>query len=254
MEASGSGPTRSGFVWLVGGSQVLGLASVVMTGVWMGHYRGGFAWDGSGLEFNVHPLCMVLGLVFLQGDAILVYRVFHTEPKRNVKLLHGIIHIFALISTIIGTVAVFDFHNAGKTPNMYSLHSWCGMITIILFVLQWVMGLGFFLLPGASAWLRAWYLPVHVFCGLLLLVLAIGTSLLGITEKLLFSIKATYSHFDPEGILGNSLGLVLVCFGVLVGYIVTKEEYRRPPNPEEESLSLHFKTLTEGGSPETASP
>lgn len=47
---------------------MLGLASVVLTGVWMGHYRGGFAWDGSGQEFNVHPLCMVLGLVFLHGD------------------------------------------------------------------------------------------------------------------------------------------------------------------------------------------
>ena len=54
--------------WYVGGSQVLGLACVVITGVWMGHYRGGYAWDGSSREFNVHPLCMVLGLVFLYGD------------------------------------------------------------------------------------------------------------------------------------------------------------------------------------------
>lgn len=58
----------SGFAWLVGASQVLGVTSVVLTGVWMGHYRGGFAWDGSSQEFNLHPLCMVLGLVFLQGD------------------------------------------------------------------------------------------------------------------------------------------------------------------------------------------
>lgn len=56
------------FGWLVGASQVLGLASVVLTGVWMGHFRGGFAWNGSVQEFNLHPLCMVLGLVFLQGD------------------------------------------------------------------------------------------------------------------------------------------------------------------------------------------
>lgn len=54
--------------WYVGGSQVLGLACVVITGLWMGHYRGGYAWDGSAQEFNVHPLCMVLGLVFLYGD------------------------------------------------------------------------------------------------------------------------------------------------------------------------------------------
>lgn len=61
--------------------------------------------------------------------------------------------------------------------------------------------------------------------------------------------RPTYSLFDPEGVLANTLGLVLVCFGVLLGYLVTREEYRRPPNPEEESLSVHFKTLTEQGLP-----
>lgn len=68
MEDSPPRAGRSTFAWLVGASQLVGLASVVLTGVWMGHYRGGFAWDGSAQEFNLHPLCMVLGLVFLQGD------------------------------------------------------------------------------------------------------------------------------------------------------------------------------------------
>lgn len=33
----------------------------------MGQFRGGIAWQ-SLLEFNVHPLCMIIGMVFLQGD------------------------------------------------------------------------------------------------------------------------------------------------------------------------------------------
>lgn len=235
--------------WYVGGSQVLGLACVVITGVWMGHYRGGYAWNGSSQEFNVHPLCMVLGLVFLYGDAILVYRVFRNENKRNVKILHAVIHLLALIISIVGIVAVFDFHRAANIPDMYSLHSWCGMATMVFFCVQWVMGLVFFLFPVMSAWLRSWYLPLHVFFGLVLLAMAVGTSLLGITEKLLFSIVNTYSKFDPEGILANVLGLLMVAFGVLVGYVVTQEDFRRPPHPEEEALSVHFKTLTEGGSP-----
>ncbi|XP_076609794.1 transmembrane ascorbate-dependent reductase CYB561 isoform X2 [Chaetodon auriga] len=192
-------------------------------------------------------------LLLLQATstAILVYRVFRNEAKRNVKLLHGIIHLLALIASIVGIVAVFDNHNAAKIQHMYSLHGWCGMGTLVLFCIQWVMGLLFFLFPVASSRLRALYLPIHVFCGLALLIMAIGTCLLGITEKLLFSIMSTYSQFPPEGVLANTLGIVLVCFGVLLGYLITKEEYRRPPNPEEESLSVHFKTLTEGRSPTT---
>ncbi|XP_035511510.1 cytochrome b561 [Morone saxatilis] len=251
MEDSAPRTGRSMFACLVGASQLLGVTSVVLTGVWMGHYHGGFAWNGSAQEFNLHPLCMVLGLVFLHGDAILVYRVFRNEAKRNVKMLHGIIHLLALIISIIGFVAVFDFHRAANIPDMYSLHSWCGMATLVLFCIQWVMGLMFFLFPTASSWLRASYLPIHVFCGLVLLVMAVGSSLLGITEKLLFSIESNYSLFAPEGVLANILGILLVCFGVVLGYLITKEEYRRPPNPEEESLSVHFKTLTEGGSPTT---
>ncbi|XP_037545230.1 cytochrome b561 [Nematolebias whitei] len=181
--------------------------------------------------------------------AILVYRVFRNETKRNVKLLHGIIHLLALIISIVGVVAVFDFHKAANIPDMYSLHSWCGMATLVLFCVQWVMGLLFFLFPGMSSRLRSMYLPIHMFCGLTLLLMAIGTSLLGITEKLLFSITSTYSLFAPEGMLANVLGILLVLYGGVLCYLMTREEYRRPPNPEEETLSVHFKTLTEGGSP-----
>uniref|UniRef100_UPI00398ED446 transmembrane ascorbate-dependent reductase CYB561 isoform X2 n=1 Tax=Pristiophorus japonicus TaxID=55135 RepID=UPI00398ED446 len=235
--------------WFVAATQILGLAAVIMTGVWMGHYQGGFAWDGSSLEFNVHPLCMVIGMVFLYGDAILVYRVFQNESKTTVKILHAVIHLIALVAAIVGLAAVFDFHSAKNIPNMYSLHSWCGLITIILFCIQWVMGLTFFLFPGTAYSLRALYRPLHEYLGLGLFILAIGTCLLGITEKLLFSIKDTYPKFVPEGILANALGVVLVGFGLTVGYIVTRSEWKRVASPEEEALSMHFKTLTEGDSP-----
>lgn len=62
----------------------------------------------------------------------------------------------------------------------------------------------------------------------------------------LFS-RETYSEFVPEGVLANALGLLLLAYGVVIGYVVTREEFKRPPHPEEEALSVHFKTLTEGG-------
>ncbi|MBN3277963.1 CY561 protein, partial [Polyodon spathula] len=237
--------------WFVAMAQTLGLASVVTTGVWMGHYQGGYGWDGSKLQFNVHPLCMVIGMVFLYGDAILMYRVFRHEPKPITKILHGAIHLISLVISAVGLVAVFQFHAKSKIPDMYTLHSWCGMLAFLIFIVQWVMGLSFLLFPGASASLRSWYLSLHVFFGLALFALAIGTCLLGIKEKLLFSIMSTYSKFEPEGILANVLGLLLVAFGVVVGYILTRGEWKRLPYPEEQALCMNFKNLTEGECPDS---
>ena len=59
------------FTWWVLVSQVLGLTSVVLVAVWMGHFRGGFAWqENPGLQFNYHPLFMIIGMVFLFADGM----------------------------------------------------------------------------------------------------------------------------------------------------------------------------------------
>lgn len=64
---AGLAATPGALPYYVAFSQLLGLTVVAMTGAWLGLYRGGIAWEGA-LQFNVHPLCMVIGLIFLQGD------------------------------------------------------------------------------------------------------------------------------------------------------------------------------------------
>ena len=59
---------RFGFAILVGLLQCFGITSLILVGVWMGKYRGGFAWDGSSRQFNYHPVCMVLSMVFLSSE------------------------------------------------------------------------------------------------------------------------------------------------------------------------------------------
>ncbi|XP_068775444.1 transmembrane ascorbate-dependent reductase CYB561 isoform X2 [Struthio camelus] len=238
-------PGLSAYVTL---SQLLGLTAIAATGAWLGRYRGGVAWAAA-LRFNVHPLCMVVGMVFLQGDALLVYRVFRNEAKRSTKVLHALLHGSALLVALVGVVAVFEAHRENGVADMYSLHSWCGMAALVLYVAQWLLGFGFFLFPGASFSLRGRYKPLHVFGGVALLVLSIAACLLGITEMLLFKIRDSYSQFVPEGVLANTLGLLLVAFGLVVGYILTCDDWKRPPLPEELALSMDFKTLTEGESP-----
>ncbi|CAH1790433.1 unnamed protein product [Owenia fusiformis] len=228
-------------------AQVLGLTSVILVAVWMGSYRGGFAWqEDPGREFNYHPLFMIIGLVFLYGDAILVYRVFRNERKMYVKILHGVVQAFALLFAAVGLKAVFDSHNLAEKPipNMYSLHSWLGLTTVILFGLQWVFGFVSFLWPKVALSMRTIYKPIHVYFGLAIFVMAIATSLMGITEKAFFSVGSPsykgvpYSALPAEGVIINILGMVLVALGLVVGYIITNPDYERQPTPEEEHIPL----------------
>lgn len=54
--------------------------------------------------------------------------------------------------------------------------------------LQWLVGLSFFLFPGASFSLRSRYRPQHVFFGAAIFLLSVGTALLGLKEALLFKL------------------------------------------------------------------
>jgi hypothetical protein len=43
--------------------QVIGLVMVILSGVWMGSYHGGYGWAVKTV-FNYHPLFMTMGMLF----------------------------------------------------------------------------------------------------------------------------------------------------------------------------------------------
>uniref|UniRef100_A0A8C5ISC9 Transmembrane ascorbate-dependent reductase CYB561 n=1 Tax=Junco hyemalis TaxID=40217 RepID=A0A8C5ISC9_JUNHY len=184
-----------------------------------------------------------------KGSSHLQFSQHSVVVNGQLRVSHSHRHALCPAARPCGIIAVFESHRAKGIPDMYSLHSWCGMATFVLYLLQWFLGCGFFLFPGASFSLRGWYKPQHIFFGITLFILSITSCLLGITEMLLFNISDSYSHFVPEGILANTLGVLLVAFGLVVGYVLTREEWKRPPLAEELALSMDFKTLTEGESP-----
>lgn len=73
----------------------------------------------------------------------MLYRVPLTwgQNKLPWKLLHATLMILALLLSVVGLCAVFDFHNHTKKPNLYSLHSWVGITATALFAFQVYIGL-----------------------------------------------------------------------------------------------------------------
>ncbi|TKS78082.1 Cytochrome b ascorbate-dependent protein 3 [Collichthys lucidus] len=206
-------------------------------------WRGGFAWDGSPKQFNWHPVLMVTGLIVLYGNGAVLYRVPLTwgQNKLPWKLLHAAVMLLALVLSVVGLCAVFDFHNAKNTPNLYSLHSWIGIAATALFAMQWVLGLAVFLVPCSPISLRKLLKPVHVWFGGSILSLSIVACISGINEKLFFALKTNtsgtqpYSKLPPEAVLGNTLGVLIVAFGLVVLKILSNPIWQRPDSRPEDT-------------------
>ncbi|KAM9380326.1 plasma membrane ascorbate-dependent reductase CYBRD1 [Phaethornis superciliosus] len=227
------------FLSLLVSALLFGFVSVVFSLVWVFRYREGLSWDGSAAEFNWHPVLIITGFVFIQGIAIIVYRLPWTWKcsKLLMKFIHAGLNTIAMILAIVSMVAVFDFHNARNIPNMYSLHSWVGLAAVIFYSLQLVLGFAVFLLPFAPVSLRAALMPIHVYLGLTIFATVIATALMGITEKLIFSLqKPAYSASPPEATFVNCLGLLLVIFGALVLWMASRPHWKRPPEVNAEVL------------------
>ena len=65
------------------------------------------------------------------------------------------------------------------------------------------------------------------------------------THSLLFCRKnPAYSTFPPEGVFTNTLGLLILVFGALIFWIVTRPQWKRPKEPNSVLLQPN------GGAPE----
>jgi len=222
----GEGEGRVGAVFwlLVIIAQALGIAIAAIIGIKMGPTTdangtssGGYIWNDDNV-FNFHPLFMILSLVVMYGDAILIYRVFRTQPKLYIKILHAAMHISAMAIASVGLRAAFAAHKAWGLADFGSVHSWVGISTFILFCLQWFVGFCSFLLPLLPEVVKARVLHFHRFVGAGMLNLAVATCLLKLAPQ-----EATH--------LNNALILLLIVFSIVTSYILFNEPYKRPPNP-----------------------
>jgi len=70
--------------------------------------------------------------------AILHYRTFRSLKKRDLKNQHAIIHGCIIVLVLLGGWASFASHlySNPPTPNLYTLHSWVGVVTISMFLSQ----------------------------------------------------------------------------------------------------------------------
>ncbi|XP_071811768.1 plasma membrane ascorbate-dependent reductase CYBRD1-like [Apostichopus japonicus] len=214
------------FTLLVILAEILGLLIVSLMVVLTNKYFGGYAWDGSEKQFNLHPILMVAGFLFFYGNSVLLYKIGAgiSVSKFKIKMAHFLLHLLAFVCSVVGLVAVFQYHNAQGFGNARSLHSWMGLGTVVFYGSQLVLGFLFFLYPRPREEIRAAVKPVHVFFGIFLLGMICVSVLTGLTEKILFTDQG-FDELSPVVIVTNIFAIAVVFFAGIVTYIVTSSKF-----------------------------
>jgi len=108
-----------------------------------------------------------------------------------------------------------------------------------------------FLYPEIAVRFKEVIMPYHIFVGVLTFVLSVVTSVLGFSEKIIFTLyvivvqsfrrnlktlilfvgRRNQQHMSVEVLVLNSVSLMLLIYGVLVVYLLIKPEYKRSPKP-----------------------
>lgn len=144
----------------------------------------------------------------------------------SAKIAHAVFHASAIVFILLGLAVEFIQHSYSGEADLYSLHSWVGMATIVIFVCQFIFGFLCYLSPALNDRVKAFYLPIHVFFGIACFIMAIATCLIGFNQNARFNMN--YGDLPSEGVL-IIIGMLLVVYGILVVYLVTKPAYKRPP-------------------------
>jgi cytochrome b-561 len=65
----------------------------------------------------------------------MAYKILPWSHDVN-KAIHLALHAIAIVLGAFGIYCAFKFHNESGIANLYSLHSWLGIGTIVLYTIQ----------------------------------------------------------------------------------------------------------------------
>jgi len=198
-------------------THILVFSSIVIVSIWV-YELGGLGSTDHEL-FNWHPLLMTLAYMLFMTEGVLAYVCLDGSHSEK-KIIHLILQACSLFFSLLGVYVVFDFHAENKYPDLYSVHSWVGLLTIFLFGLQFLGGFMTFYRSQATVQRRQEFLPYHKFLGAVTVGCAYGAMMLGAFDKQAMLPKDDVYSFSR--MLANSFSIVVVATGAAVLFQISE--------------------------------
>lgn len=168
-----------------------------------------------------HGALMTTAIITLSGFGFTAFRNLPIKDKFVRKAIHASCNFSAFVVMAVGIYIIHDHKEKSGFPHFTSVHSWLGMLTIVMFGLMFIFGAVAFnpFSDFPNEKVRRILKPFHVFLG-------VGVFGLG---------YCTWGSGILQYGLSNDMPEVTALFGVLAMFVVLFTLiYRKPSKANEE--------------------
>ena len=160
-------------------------------------YLGGISFSNINRIFNLHPMCMVISMLFFMGMSLTSFRDGYSFKVS--KYLHLNFNLLAKVFMIVGLRSAYIYrdepegkHSSYHYQHFGTMHSWMGLVTSFLLFQQDLLGGINFLYPkicGVPRYIIKGYKEYHGVMGKASFVMA-GVAM--VTGEILYSTLLFY--------------------------------------------------------------
>ncbi|KAH9423341.1 hypothetical protein DERP_003620, partial [Dermatophagoides pteronyssinus] len=251
--------------------QILALVTLILMVIWFIENFGGLSlkMTEEHMEqfFNLHPLFMVFGLVYVVANSLL----FLTSSYA-LRFARIVLAFIILTMGCIGSIITFYWHSENEYVHFYSLHSWLGIITWIFLITYFFYGFNVYITNIDDDRRRVRMIQHLRFIGIATLLMAGATCLLGISQNLIVRsmMKTPPPPISPEGssiippaattnnetsiddqsifqanLIGNTIGMFLFCYILSMIYLMARMRYEPWSMRKREQIEKQLRATVE---------
>ncbi|ODN00240.1 hypothetical protein Ocin01_06435 [Orchesella cincta] len=177
--------------------------------------------------YNVH-MCGQLANMSLMVIGMLVFRLLPHASLSKVLLIHGCTFTCSFTVCLTSISFAISYHHTftKNEQHFYSIHSWIGVIVIILYFLSMLTGLLVLFRPSDGV--RRLHPPLSI----LTFMLCGASSISGIFIRALIQLGPAYKTFTIQSVTVNVCGVLILLQCIFVRLGITNFLYRRRPKPQ----------------------
>lgn len=186
-------------------SFILSIAAVALVLVWLLNYRGGLVWEENNSKmFNLHVMLGVIGFAFFFTQSLIIFRSFPKTARYN-RALNAWMYIFNFVCIGITFYAVTE---AQTSPHLHTLHSWLGIASSFLFLVQAITAIISYIAPNNTRLTNidgsSKLVPYHAFFAVLSYCMGLMTLATGVQQWITLLQNGRDHYYLGQPLLANT--------------------------------------------------